>query len=74
MTVAPAPPPPKPVKPVPPPGFDNLTTSDGEPIYSSIDVPTSAALLIAVESNDTEIVFQVPAEAAVSREPPVVVS
>lgn len=72
MTAAPALPPPKPVKPVPPPGLDNLTTSDGNPVYSSIDVPTTASLVIDVENNDTEIVFQIPAEAVVSREPPVV--
>lgn len=73
MTVVPAPAPPEPVKPVAPPGFENLTTSSGEPIYSNIEAPTAAPLLVDVDSNDTQLVFVIPTGAAVSNEPPSVV-
>lgn len=74
MAVAPAPPPPEPVQPVAPPGFENLTTSTGEKIYAAIDSPTAAPLVVSDSaSNDTDLVFQIPVSARVSRQPPPVV-
>ena len=76
MSVAAVPPPPKPVEPVVPPGFENLTSSTGEKIYTAIDAPTSPPLVIdsSIENNDTDVVFQIPARATVSRQPLPVVS
>ena len=75
MSVAPAPPPPEPVEPMPPPGLENLTTSTGEKIYSAIDVATAAPLVVDEgEDNDTNLVFQIPSGASLSRQPPPVVT
>jgi plastocyanin len=72
MSVTPAPPPPEPVQPVAPPGLENLTTSTGEKIYSDIDVVTAAPLLVTEEEEDnaSNIVFQIPFGASLSRQPP----
>ena len=73
MTVAPALPLPEPVIPAVPPGLENLTTSSGEKLFPTIDVEPPPPLLFDEQNNGSQLQFQIPTAAFVSREPPAIV-